>query len=245
VIVDEIRMYVDSPGDHVFSLFDEKLFGAHPLGADRRDPTLRCVELATRRWSTTGSAGTPARTSSSAAGAIGHEEVLRGRRGWLKQLAGEAPTWRQLPRLPALCARVACVSLSASPPPQGNLCHRDGGRGRIIPTAGRSTCWVPSGRRDERPPLRRAAQRRSLLYDVSCSAPHTPIAARSAFTLGSTDQGPRRCGNPRTAGARRAGGRRGESGREPTPAGGWSSAWRRPGRWPRGSAPARACCHGS
>ena len=34
VIVDEIRMYVDSPGDHVFTMFDELLFGTHPLGRE-------------------------------------------------------------------------------------------------------------------------------------------------------------------------------------------------------------------
>ncbi|HET7685767.1 MAG TPA: pitrilysin family protein [Candidatus Limnocylindria bacterium] len=34
VIVDEIRMYVDSPGDHVFTMFDELLFGEHPLGRE-------------------------------------------------------------------------------------------------------------------------------------------------------------------------------------------------------------------
>ena len=34
LIVDEIRMYVDSPSDHVFTLFDELLFGRHPLGRE-------------------------------------------------------------------------------------------------------------------------------------------------------------------------------------------------------------------
>lgn len=34
VIVDEIRMYEDSPGDHVFTLFDALLFGDHPLGRE-------------------------------------------------------------------------------------------------------------------------------------------------------------------------------------------------------------------
>ncbi len=34
VIVDEIRMYIDSPADHVFTLFDELLFGQHPLGRE-------------------------------------------------------------------------------------------------------------------------------------------------------------------------------------------------------------------
>ncbi len=34
VIVDEIRMYVDSPSDHVFTLFDELLYPDHPLGRE-------------------------------------------------------------------------------------------------------------------------------------------------------------------------------------------------------------------
>ncbi|MDQ2689919.1 MAG: insulinase family protein, partial [Chloroflexota bacterium] len=34
VIVDEIRMYVDSPSDHIFTLFDELLYGRHPLGRE-------------------------------------------------------------------------------------------------------------------------------------------------------------------------------------------------------------------
>src|SRR6188508_3093738 len=34
VIVDEIRMYQDSPGDHIFTLFDETLFGDHALGRE-------------------------------------------------------------------------------------------------------------------------------------------------------------------------------------------------------------------
>jgi len=34
VIIDEIRMYQDSPGDHVFTIFDEMLFDRHPLGRE-------------------------------------------------------------------------------------------------------------------------------------------------------------------------------------------------------------------
>jgi predicted Zn-dependent peptidase len=34
VIVDEIRMYVDSPSDHIFTLFDGLLYGSHPLGRE-------------------------------------------------------------------------------------------------------------------------------------------------------------------------------------------------------------------
>jgi predicted Zn-dependent peptidase len=47
VIVDEIRMYQDSPGDHVFSLFDELLFGNHPLGREIAG-TPRSVRRASR-----------------------------------------------------------------------------------------------------------------------------------------------------------------------------------------------------
>ncbi|HEX5397308.1 MAG TPA: pitrilysin family protein [Candidatus Limnocylindria bacterium] len=47
VIVDEIRMYVDSPGDHVFTLFDELLFGDHPLGREIAG-TPRSVRRASR-----------------------------------------------------------------------------------------------------------------------------------------------------------------------------------------------------
>ncbi|HEX6139739.1 MAG TPA: pitrilysin family protein, partial [Candidatus Limnocylindria bacterium] len=47
VIVDEIRMYEDSPGDHVYTLFDQLLFGEHPLGREIAG-TPRTVRRATR-----------------------------------------------------------------------------------------------------------------------------------------------------------------------------------------------------
>ena len=47
VIVDEIRMYVDSPSDHIFTLFDEMLFGRHPLGREIAG-SARSVRRATR-----------------------------------------------------------------------------------------------------------------------------------------------------------------------------------------------------
>lgn len=34
VIIEELRMYLDSPGDHVHTLFEEELWPAHPLGVD-------------------------------------------------------------------------------------------------------------------------------------------------------------------------------------------------------------------
>ena len=74
VIVDEIRMYVDSPGDHVFTLFDETLFGDHPLGREIAG-TPRSVRRAThegvvghwRRWYQ------PRHLVLAAAGAVTHD----------------------------------------------------------------------------------------------------------------------------------------------------------------------------
>jgi predicted Zn-dependent peptidase len=83
VIVDEIRMYVDSPSDHVFSIFDELLFGRHPLGREIAG-TPRSVRRATRqavvehwkRWYR------PDNLVLAVAGAIGHDEVVRAARDW-------------------------------------------------------------------------------------------------------------------------------------------------------------------
>ena len=124
VIVDEIRMYVDSPGDHVFSLFDELLFGRHPLGREiagtpssvRRASHERVVAH-WERWYR------PANVVLSAAGAIDHEDVVKVARGWFSEEVGqplptplpaplEAPT-----AAPAGSLRVAFRRLS-----QGNLC---------------------------------------------------------------------------------------------------------------------------
>src|SRR6185503_1470467 len=124
VIVDEIRMYIDSPGDHVFSLFDELLFGAHPLGREIAG-TPRSVRRARhdtvvdhwRRWY---------RASNlvlTAAGAIRHDDIVKAAEGWFEaDAAASLPV--QLP--PALekptpaapgSVRVAFRRLS-----QGNLC---------------------------------------------------------------------------------------------------------------------------
>jgi predicted Zn-dependent peptidase len=83
VIVDEIRMYVDSPSDHVFALFDELLYGRHPLGREIAG-TIGSVRRATHEgvvshWRTA------YRTSSmvlSVAGAIDHGAVLDAARQW-------------------------------------------------------------------------------------------------------------------------------------------------------------------
>ncbi len=125
VIVDEIRMYVDSPGDHVFSLFDELLFGTHPLGREIAG-TPRSVRRARHetvvdhweRWYR------PSNLVLAAAGSIAHDEVLAVARRWfdVDERSVSAPI--HLP--PALEAplpappgsvRVAFRRLS-----QGNLC---------------------------------------------------------------------------------------------------------------------------
>ncbi len=124
VIVDEIRMYVDSPGDHVFSLFDELLFGRHPLGREIAG-TPRGVRRAShervvahwQRWYR------PANLVLAAAGAIHHEQVLQVAHSWFDgNLDEPSPTPLPAPleapvAAPAGSLRVAFRRLS-----QGNLC---------------------------------------------------------------------------------------------------------------------------
>ncbi|HSK92591.1 MAG TPA: pitrilysin family protein [Candidatus Angelobacter sp.] len=83
VIADEIRMYVDSPSDHVFTLFDELLYGRHPLGREIAGSigSVRRAshEAVVAHWA----AGY--RTDAmvlSVAGAIDHEEVVRSASAW-------------------------------------------------------------------------------------------------------------------------------------------------------------------
>jgi predicted Zn-dependent peptidase len=83
VIVDEIRMYVDSPSDHVFTLFDELLYGRHPLGREIAG-TIGSVRRATHRgvvdhWR---AAYRPGRMVLAVAGGIDHEQVLRSASEW-------------------------------------------------------------------------------------------------------------------------------------------------------------------
>ncbi|MDQ2853788.1 MAG: insulinase family protein [Chloroflexota bacterium] len=124
VIVDEIRMYVDSPGDHVFSLFDELLFGSHPLGREIAG-TPRSVRRARHatvvehweRWYQ------PANLVLATAGSIRHEDAVKAALGWFAADVREPgpiplPTPLQAPSPAAPgSVRVAFRRLS-----QGNLC---------------------------------------------------------------------------------------------------------------------------
>jgi len=134
VIVDEIRMYVDSPGDHVFSLFDDLLFPSHPLGREIAG-TPRSVRRATRngvvnhwrRWYR------PPHLVLAVAGAVDHERVLRataswfdGQDAWLAgsdqasdQLGGAVAALDETAPQPAPAGRVRVAFRRLS---QGNLC---------------------------------------------------------------------------------------------------------------------------
>ena len=125
VIVDEIRMYIDSPSDHVFTLFDELLFGRHPLGREIagsphsvRRATRELVQDHWRRWYR------PDRMVLAVAGAIDHASVERMVADWwdgTPAAATDADGRVVLVTPPVFCdpgsLRVAHRSLS-----QGNLC---------------------------------------------------------------------------------------------------------------------------
>ena len=83
VIVDEIRMYVDSPSDHVFTLFDEMLYAGHPLGREIAG-TIGSVRRATHRsvvdhWR---SAYRTGGMVLAVAGSVDHASILRIAGGW-------------------------------------------------------------------------------------------------------------------------------------------------------------------
>jgi predicted Zn-dependent peptidase len=128
VIVDEIRMYQDSPADHVFTLFDELLFGDHPLGREIagtpgsvRRATRQAVVGHWRHWYR------PERLVLAVAGAIGHGAVRAAAEswygegdGWLADVAGP-PDPELVPVAPVPvepgATRIAHRRLA-----QGNLC---------------------------------------------------------------------------------------------------------------------------
>ncbi|MGI8872416.1 MAG: M16 family metallopeptidase [Candidatus Limnocylindria bacterium] len=93
VIVDEIRMYIDSPADHIFTLFDELLFGAHPLGREIagspgsvRRATADLVRSHWEAWYR------PPHLVLAVAGPVEHEAVVEIARGWFSDETHEPPT---------------------------------------------------------------------------------------------------------------------------------------------------------
>jgi predicted Zn-dependent peptidase len=124
VIVDEIRMYIDSPGDHVFSLFDQLLFGRHPLGREIAG-TPRSVRRARHdaildhwsRWYR------PAHLVLAVAGSIRHDAVLATAASWFDGAGGE-PGLAVLPALvePPTATPPGSVRVDFRLLSQGNLC---------------------------------------------------------------------------------------------------------------------------
>jgi predicted Zn-dependent peptidase len=128
VIIDEIRMYEDSPGDHIFTLFDQLLFGAHPLGREIagtphsvRHATREAAVAHWRRWYR------PNQIVLAIAGATTHAASLRTAAAWFERkdawladvgspAAPDLATVAPEPAAPG-SVRVAFRALS-----QGNLC---------------------------------------------------------------------------------------------------------------------------
>jgi len=125
VIADEIRMYVDSPSDHVFTIFDELLYGRHPLGREIAG-TIGSVRRATHD-AVVGHWRAGYRTSSmvlSVAGAIDHQAVQRTAAEWqVDGPAGPSTTGRPPRAAPAPeAARPGALRVSRRRLSQGNLC---------------------------------------------------------------------------------------------------------------------------
>lgn len=126
VIVDEIRMYVDSPTDHVFTLFDELMYGRHPLGREIAG-TIGAVRRAThesvvRHWR---AAYRPPGMVLSVAGAIDHDEVVAAASDW--HAAGPEDHALPIPRPPSAepapePRRAGSIRISHRQLSQGNLC---------------------------------------------------------------------------------------------------------------------------
>jgi predicted Zn-dependent peptidase len=126
IIVDEIRMYVDSPSDHIFTLFDELLYAKHPLGREIAG-TIGSVRRATHEgvvehWR---AAYRPATAVLSAAGAIDHDDVVRLAAAWSAdgpELNGRAPRPASLPAGAPIPADAGAMRVSYRRLSQGNLC---------------------------------------------------------------------------------------------------------------------------
>ncbi|HEY6609022.1 MAG TPA: pitrilysin family protein [Candidatus Limnocylindria bacterium] len=113
VIVDEIRMYVDSPGDHVFTLFDELMYERHPLGREIAG-TVGAVRRATHdavvgHWR---ASYRPAAMVLAVAGAIDHEAVVAQASEW--HAAGPPDDGRPVLRPPV-------AEPAPAPAPRGSL----------------------------------------------------------------------------------------------------------------------------
>lgn len=125
IIVDEIRMYVDSPSDHVFTLFDELLYGAHPLGREIAG-TIGAVRRARHgavvdHWA---AAYRPPGMVLAVAGAIDHDAVVGAAAGWRSDGPdpGRAPEPPPVAAPAPVAAAPGALRISHRRLSQGNLC---------------------------------------------------------------------------------------------------------------------------
>ena len=177
VIVDEIRMYQDSPGDHVFTLFDEVLFGSHPLGREIAG-TPRSVRRATRdgvvahwrRWYQ------PRHLVLAVAGQVTHEAIVQvagnwfsDGTGWLHGVGSSEP-----PALVAAAPRPAppqTIRVAHRRLAQGNLCLGMPGVARDDPDRwALELLGAVLGDGMSSRLFLELRERRSLVYDVSTFA---------------------------------------------------------------------------
>ncbi len=177
VIVDEIRMYEDSPGDHIFSMFDTLLFGRHPLGREIAG-TPGSVRRATRpgvvghwrRWYR------PNQLVLAVAGATTHEEILAASSAWFADGVDwlsdvEAPPDPELAPISPTPVDAGAVSVGYRRLAQGNLCLGMPGVPRMDPDRwALDLLGAVLGDGMSSRLFLELRERRSLAYDVSTFA---------------------------------------------------------------------------
>ena len=175
VIVDEIRMYIDTPSDHVFTLFDDLLFAGHPLGREIAG-TPRSVRRATRElalahwrhWYR------PERMVLAVAGAIDHASVLRLVDHWWEPDGvpdDGAPPATELLNVPPRFSPPGSLVVAHRDLAQGNLCMGTVGVSRTDPDRwALDLLGAVLGDGMSSRLFLELRERRSLAYDVSTFA---------------------------------------------------------------------------
>ena len=175
VIVDEIRMYIDTPSDHVFTLFDDLLFAGHPLGREIAG-TPRSVRRATRElavahwrhWYR------PERMVLAVAGAIDHASVLRLVDPWWEADGAPddgAPQATELLNVPPQFSPPGSLVVAHRGLSQGNLCIGTAGVSRTDPDRwALDLLGAVLGDGMSSRLFLELRERRSLAYDVSTFA---------------------------------------------------------------------------